>query len=120
MAKSKQPDDFGEISQTKAYLEKIFEGEMFFRSLPTILLQIFCKIILNLQVIIKSPDNNFKCTSVAQVMKYCFTQVIPSIGRVTCILCALLLYSKGLKIQDEHKRGLVMSITDDALILLSS
>ena len=40
---------------------KIFEGEMLIRTLPTTLLQIFCKIILNSKVIVKSiidPDDN--------------------------------------------------------------
>ena len=39
----------------------MFQGGMLIRTLPTTLLQIFCKIILNSQVIIKSiidPDNN--------------------------------------------------------------
>ena len=40
---------------------KIFEGEILIRTLPTILLEIFCKIILNPKVIVKSihdPDDN--------------------------------------------------------------
>ena len=39
----KQPDNFDENLQTKARLSKIFEGEMFFRTSPTTLLQIYCK-----------------------------------------------------------------------------
>ena len=42
---------------------KIFEGEMYIISLPTTLIQIFYKYVLNFQVIIKSfndPDDNFK------------------------------------------------------------
>ena len=41
---------------------KIFQGEMLFRTLPTTLLQIFCKIILNSKVIVKrifDPDDTF-------------------------------------------------------------
>ena len=41
----------------------MFEGEMLVRILPTTLLQLFCKIILNFQVIVKSilnPDNNLQ------------------------------------------------------------
>ena len=42
--------------------EKIFDGEILIRTLATTLLQIFCKIILNLWDIVKSildPDDNF-------------------------------------------------------------
>ena len=45
---------------------KIFEGGMLIRILPTTPLQIFCKIILNSQVIVKSiigPDDNFSRNS---------------------------------------------------------
>ena len=41
---------------------KIFEGEMLIRTLPTTLLQIYCKIIPNSDVIVKSviaPDDTF-------------------------------------------------------------
>ena len=41
---------------------KIYEGEMLFQTSPATLLQIFCKIILNFQVIVRSiggPDDNF-------------------------------------------------------------
>ena len=58
----KQSDNFGKISQLKRVLGKIFEGEIFIRSLPTTPLQIFCKTIHNFQVIVKSiknTDNNF-------------------------------------------------------------
>ena len=44
-------------------IKKIFDGEMFIRTLPTTLLQIFCKIILNLKIIAKfdiDPDNYFQ------------------------------------------------------------
>ena len=44
-------------------VEKIFEGEMLIRTLPTTLLQIFCNISCNSKVIVKSiidPDNNFR------------------------------------------------------------
>ena len=40
---------------------KIFQGEMIFRTLPTTLLQIFCKIIPNFKDIVKSivdPDDD--------------------------------------------------------------
>ena len=46
----------------KRKIGKIFEGEMLIRILPTTLLQIFCKIILISQAIVKSienPDDNF-------------------------------------------------------------
>ena len=39
---------------TKAFLSKIFKGEMFIRILPTTLLQIFCENLLYFQVILKS------------------------------------------------------------------
>ena len=45
----------------KSHAGKIFEGGLLFRIMPTTLLQIFCKIILNSKVIIKSiidPDDN--------------------------------------------------------------
>ena len=45
---------------------KIFEGEMLNRTQTTTLLEIFCKIILNFQNIVKSikdPDDNFKKSS---------------------------------------------------------
>ena len=45
---------------------KMFEGEMLIITLSTTLLEIFCKIILNFQVIVKSftdPKDNFKKTS---------------------------------------------------------
>ena len=57
----KQPHHFDDILQTlKAKSEKIFDGEMSIRTLPTYLLQIFCKTILNFKVIVRStidPDN---------------------------------------------------------------
>ena len=43
-------------------VRKIFDGEMSIRTLPTTLLQFFCKNILNIKVIIKStidPEDNF-------------------------------------------------------------
>ena len=42
---------------------KRYKGEMIRRKLPTPLLQIFCEVILNSKVIVKSiedPDDNFK------------------------------------------------------------
>ena len=45
---------------------KIFDGDMLIRTLTTTLLQIFLKINLNFQVIVKSikdPDDNFKMNS---------------------------------------------------------
>ena len=45
---------FDEIFQAKAYLGKLFECEILLRTLPTTLIQIFCKIILNFQDIVKS------------------------------------------------------------------
>ena len=47
-------------------LGKRFEGEMFIRTIPTTLLQIFCKIILDFQVNFISiiyPDDNFNRNS---------------------------------------------------------
>ena len=47
----------------KSKVEKIFEGEMLFRTSQTTLLQMFYKIFLNSKVIIKSiidPDDNFQ------------------------------------------------------------
>ena len=44
-------------------IKKIFDGEMFIRSLSTTLLQIFLKIILNLKLIAQfdiDPDNYFQ------------------------------------------------------------
>ena len=64
--RSKVAWQFWWIFQPKADLEKIFVQEMCFKPLSTTHLQIVCKIILNLQVIVKSikdPDDNFKCTS---------------------------------------------------------
>ena len=48
--------------KAKSKVQKICEGEMLIRILPTTLLQIFCKIILYSKVINKNmvhPDNNF-------------------------------------------------------------
>ena len=48
--------------KAKSKVQKIFEGEILIRILPTTLLQIFCKIILYSKVINKSmvhPDDNF-------------------------------------------------------------
>ena len=70
----KQPHNFNDILQARAkeniffsfkeflFLRKISDGEMSIRTLPTTLLQTFCKIILNLKVIVKStidPYNHF-------------------------------------------------------------
>ena len=52
----------GEPFQVKTELEKYFEGEILIRTLATTPLQIFFKIILDTEVIIKSmidPDDNF-------------------------------------------------------------
>ena len=55
-----------DIFFTKAFLSKIFEGEIIIRILPTTLLQIFCENLLYFQVIFKSmkiADDTFlgKC-----------------------------------------------------------
>ena len=45
----------------KSKFKKIFDGEISMRRLPTTLLQIFCKTILNFKVIVKNiidPDDN--------------------------------------------------------------
>ena len=50
----------------KSIFREIFEGMIFYRTIPTTLLQIFCKIILNSKVIVKSivvPDGNWKWNS---------------------------------------------------------
>ena len=50
----------------KSIFQEIFEGEMYIRILPTTLLQMFSKSILNFWVIVKNikdPDNNFKSNS---------------------------------------------------------
>ena len=42
-------------------MAKVFEEEMLMKTLPTALLQLFCKIFLNLKVIVQSiidPDDN--------------------------------------------------------------
>ena len=57
----KQPDNCGEILPGKSMIRKLFDGEMLIGTLATTLLQIFCKIILNFLVIVKSildPDDN--------------------------------------------------------------
>ena len=51
-----------EILQAKSKVSKTIEGGMLYKTLPTILFQIFFKNILNFKVIIKSivdPDENF-------------------------------------------------------------
>ena len=50
----------------KSIFQELFEGEMYIRILPTTLLQMFSKSILNFWVIVKSvkdPDDNFKSNS---------------------------------------------------------
>ena len=47
----------------RKHSRKIFEGDISIRTLPTTLFQIFCKIIINFIIIVKStldPDDNFK------------------------------------------------------------
>ena len=66
------PDYFVDIFLTKAFLSKIFEGEMFIRILPTTLLQIFCENLLNLKVIFKSmkiADDTFLVKSECEWVK---------------------------------------------------
>ena len=49
------------FGKPKSY-SKIFDGEMSVRTVPTTLLQIFCKTILTFKVIVKGiidPDDNF-------------------------------------------------------------
>ena len=53
---------FDEIFRGKSKVQKIFEGELFMRTLKITLLQIFSKIILNFRLIAKGiigPDDNF-------------------------------------------------------------
>ena len=72
-----RPDYFVDIFLTKAFLSKIFEGEMFIRILPTTLLQIFCENLLYFQVIFKGmkiADDTFlgnsECEWVKQYAKH--------------------------------------------------
>ena len=56
----KQSDDFDETLWAKVKLEELYSGNVF-RTLPTTLIQIFCKIV-NSKCIIKStidPDKNY-------------------------------------------------------------
>ena len=49
------------VGACKSIVKKIFDGEMLIRSLPTTLLEIFCKIMVISKVILKSiidPDDN--------------------------------------------------------------
>ena len=49
-------------------IRKVCDGEVLIRTLPTIFHHIFCKIILNFEVIVKSfiiPDDNFQRNSLA-------------------------------------------------------
>ena len=53
-------DNFNEILQKKSIAGKICDREMLIGSLSTTLLQIFCKIIMNFKIIVKSmkdPDD---------------------------------------------------------------
>ena len=47
----KRPDDFGNISLTKAFFSKTFEGEMLIRSQTTTHIQILGALLLYFQVI---------------------------------------------------------------------
>ena len=63
---------FVNIFLTKAFLLRIFEGEMFIRILPTTLLQIFCENLLYIQVIFKSlriADDTFLGNSECEWVK---------------------------------------------------
>ena len=62
MASFKQPGYISEILKAIEYFGKRIIGKLLIRIVTTTLLQIFCKIILNSKVIIKSrikPDNSF-------------------------------------------------------------
>ena len=57
---AKQPDYFGDISLTNAIFKKIFEAELFIRTLSTAPIQIFCEFMLYSKMkskSMKSPDN---------------------------------------------------------------
>ena len=59
-AAKKQPDNFDQILPGKGIVRKIFDGEMLVRTYPTTLPQMFCKIIFNFKVMVKSslgPDD---------------------------------------------------------------
>ena len=45
---------FWKFLSNKSIIRKIFEGEMLFRTQPTILLQIFCEFVIHSQVIFES------------------------------------------------------------------
>ena len=45
------------LAVANSIVREIFQGEMFFRTLPTTLPQIFCKIIPNFKVTVKSIDS---------------------------------------------------------------
>ena len=48
-----RPDDFENILDKKAFFMRTFEEEMLIRSHTTTLIQIFCELLLNYQVIFK-------------------------------------------------------------------
>ena len=74
----------------KSKVRKRFEREMFIRTLPTILLEIFCKINLNVKEFVKSikdTDDNLvnglsivsyddACSPVAHLACYCYTSLL--------------------------------------------
>ena len=53
-AAKRWPDNLGNIFLAKHFFGKIFEGEILSVSQTTILLQIFCELLLDSQVIFKS------------------------------------------------------------------
>ena len=56
----KSPHNLGDISLIKAIFKKIFDGELFIRTLSTTFLQILSKLVLHLKIIFKSmtsPDD---------------------------------------------------------------
>ena len=60
------------FSSQKRFYQKIFEGEMFIRILPTTLFQIFCENLLYFQVIFKSmkiADDTFLGNSACEWVK---------------------------------------------------
>ena len=64
------------FSSQKRFYQKIFEGEMFIRILPTTLLQIFCENLLYFQVIFKSmkiADDTFLGNSECEWVKIYFS-----------------------------------------------
>ena len=119
-----RPDYFVDIFLTKAFLSKIFEGEMFIRIFPTTLLQIFCENLLYFQVIFKSMKiaydtflGNSECewvnTSSLLFRKQndMFTMIILFLSKKTCFHFLI----KNLKILDMLKQFIIFSKSNEEI-----